>query len=67
MEEFFQLRLAQLRRSKKVSARNMSLALGQCESYINKIENGKAFPSMRLFFSICEYFGISPRQFFDGV
>lgn len=43
----------------------MSLTLGQSESYINKIENGKAFPSMQIFFYICDYFGISPRDFFD--
>ena len=52
MEEFFRQRLAQLREQKGVSARDMSLTLGQSESYINKIENGKAFPSMHLFFYI---------------
>lgn len=64
-EEFFRQRLSQLRNQKGVSARDMSLTLGQSESYINKIENGKAFPSMQIFFYICEYFGISPRDFFD--
>ena len=29
------------------SAREMSLALGQNPSYINRIENGKALPSMQ--------------------
>ena len=64
-EEFFRQRLSQLRSQKGVSARDMSLSLGQSESYINKIENGKAFPSMQIFFYICDYFGISPRDFFD--
>lgn len=64
-EEFFRQRLAQLRSQKGVSARDMSLTLGQSESYINKIENGKAFPSMQIFFYICDYFGISPQDFFD--
>ena len=64
-EEFFRQRLSQLRCQKGVSARDMSLTLGQSESYINKIENGKAFPSMQIFFYICDYFGISPRDFFD--
>lgn len=64
-EEFFRQRLSQLRSQKGVSARDMSLTLGQSESYINKIENGKAFPSMQIFFYICDYFGISPRDFFD--
>lgn len=66
MEEFFRQRLAQLRSQKGVSARDMSLSLGQSESYINKIENGKAFPSMQVFFYICDYFEISPKDFFDS-
>lgn len=65
MEEFFRQRLAQLRIQKGISARDMSLSLGQSESYINKIENGKAFPSMQVFFYICEYFNITPKDFFD--
>ncbi len=64
-EDFFAERLSALRAQKKVSAREMSLALGQNESYINRIENKKAFPSMQVFFYICEYLDISPRDFFD--
>ena len=65
-EELFYQRLAQLRLQKGVSARDMSLSLGQSESYINKIENRKAFPSLTGFFYICEYFGIEPKDFFDA-
>lgn len=65
MEEFFRQRLTQLRIQKGVSARDMSLSLGQSESYINKIESGKAFPSMQVFFYICDYFNITPGDFFD--
>ena len=65
MEEFFGQRLAQLRMTKGVSARDMSLSLGQSPSYINKIENGKTFPSMQNFFYICEYLGISPGDLID--
>lgn len=64
-EEYFSKRILQLRTAKGISARDMSLSLGQSESYINKIENGKAFLSMRVFFYICEYFGITPKEFFD--
>ena len=64
-EEYFSKRISQLRILKNVSARDMSLSLGQSESYINKIENGKAFPSMQVFFYICEYFNITPKEFFD--
>lgn len=64
-EEFFSKRLATLRMSKGVSARDMSLSLGQSESYINKIENGKSFPTMQNFFYICEYLQITPKDFFE--
>ena len=38
-ENLFAERIAELREKKNVSAREMSLALGQNESYINRIEN----------------------------
>ena len=63
--EDFVNRLVHLRMNKGVSARDMSLSLGQSENYINEIENGKAYPSMQAFFYICEYFDISPQDFFD--
>ena len=63
--ELFYQRLSELRTNLGVSARDMSLSLGQSESYINKIENRKALPSMQAFFYICDYLGISPRDFFD--
>lgn len=64
-EEFTQNRIAQLRMQNNVSARDMSLSLGQNDSYINRIENKKALPSLQGLFYICEYFSISPQEFFD--
>lgn len=64
-EDFFAERISALRRQKNISAREMSLAIGQNESYINRIENKHAFPSMQVFFYICEYLCISPKDFFD--
>ena len=64
-EDFFVERLTSLRNQKNVSAREMSLALGQNGSYINRIENKQAFPSMQAFFYICEYLGVTPSEFFD--
>lgn len=63
--EWFHNRVAELRIQKGVSARDMSLSLGQSESYINKIENRRTLPSMAGFLYICEYFGITPKEFFD--
>ena len=64
-ETFFCERLTQLRLEKGVSAREMSLALGQSEAYINRIENNQMLPSLTVFFYICEYFHISPKDFFN--
>lgn len=64
-EDFIPERLAKLRSQKGVSARDMSLSLGQANNYINNIENKKALPSMLSFFYICEYLGVTPQQFFD--
>ena len=63
-EEFIK-RLTQLRLQKGVSARDMSLSIGQSAGYINNIENGVNLPSMAAFFYICDYLGVSPRDFFD--
>lgn len=64
-EEKLVKRLIELRQQKNVSARDMSLSLGQSDGYINKIENRKSMPSLFGFFCICEYFGITPKEFFD--
>lgn len=60
----FSKRLTELRTQKGVSARDMSLSLGQNPTYIHKIENGVALPSMMGFFYICEYLDIEPAEFF---
>lgn len=64
-EKDFALRLAQLREKKNVSAREMSLAIGQNPGYINNIESGKSLPSLPGVFYICDYLGISVSEFFD--
>ena len=64
-EDFVPERLAKLRTQKGVSARDMSLSLGQANNYINNVENKKTLPSMQSFFYICEYLGVTPQEFFD--
>lgn len=63
--EFVAKRVVQLRSLKKVSARDMSLSMGQNEGYINSIENKKASPSLQGLYYICEYFGVQLKDFFD--
>lgn len=57
-------RLTSLRIMRGVSAREMSLSLGQGAGYISNIENGGNLPSMAMFFEICEYLNVSPGEFF---
>ena len=65
LEKIIGTRVAQLRMAKGVSARDMSLSIGQGAAYIHNIENRKTMPSMRGLFFICEYLNISPKDFFD--
>ena len=63
--EFVRERITQLRIQKGVSEYKMSYDLGHSRGYINNISSGKTLPSMTEFFAICDYFGISPVEFFD--
>lgn len=66
MEQFVRNRITQLRLQKGVSEYQMSYDLGRSRGYINNISSGKSLPSMSEFLSICEYFNISPTDFFDN-
>lgn len=64
-EKDFSLRIATLRTKKGVSARDMSLSMGQNPGYINNIESGKSLPSLSGIFYICDYLNITPSELFD--
>ena len=64
--EFVRDRITQLRIQKGVSEYKMSYDLGHSRGYVNNISSGKALPSLAEFFAICEYFGITPIDFFDA-
>ena len=64
-EKFVRERITQLRLRKGVSEYRMSYDLGHSRGYVHNISSGKALPPMREFFAICDYFGLTPQQFFD--
>ena len=64
-EDCIRRRITQLRIKKGVSEYQMSYDLGHSRGYIYNISSGKALPPMKEFLSICEYFEITPQQFFD--
>lgn len=63
--QVFTDKLRELRNQNGISAREMSLSLGQNVNYINLIENGKRKPSLDMFLYICEYLKVSPEYFFS--
>ena len=64
-KDFMRNRITELRMKADVSEYQMSLELGQNKSYVQSISSGRAMPSMAGFFNICDYFGITPIEFFD--
>lgn len=63
--DFIRNRITQLRLQKGVSEYKMSYDLGHSRSYIYNISSGKTLPPMAEFLQICNYFNITPSQFFD--
>ena len=64
-ESFIRQRITQLRIQKNVSEYKMSMDLGHSKGYIQSISSGRALPSMSEFLVICDYFNITPIEFFD--
>lgn len=64
-EAFIRQRITQLRIQKNVSEYKMSMDLGHSKGYIQSISSGRALPSMSEFLTICDYFDITPLEFFD--
>ena len=64
-KNFIQTRYAAIRNAHKISARKLSFELGQSSEYINQIENGKNLPSLESLLNFCDFFHISPAEFFD--
>jgi len=64
-DKFVRDRITQLRLQKGVSEYQMSYDLGHSRGYIYNISSGKCLPPMGEFFAICDYFGITPQEFFD--
>lgn len=64
-EQFVRDRITQLRPRKGVSEYRMSYDLGHSRGYVHNISSGKATPPMKEFLAICEYFELTPQQFFD--
>jgi len=66
-ENFLQdmgLRISKKRIEKNISQRQLSLAAGKEESYMNRVELGKVNVSILAFLEICKLLEIDPKDFF---
>ena len=63
--QFIRERISVLRTKKNVSEYRMSTDLGHSKSYMQSISSGRSMPSLSEFLYICEYLGVTPREFFD--
>ena len=59
-DEFIK-RLVELRMSKGVSARDVSLSLGLSHGFINRIEKDAGLSTIENSFDICDFLGITLR------
>ena len=57
-------RITALRMQLGKSEALLSRELGKDKGYLQNITSGRAFPSMEMFFEICNYFEITPQEFF---
>lgn len=64
-DKFVRERISLLRTNLGISEYKMSLDLGHSKSYIQSISSGKSLPSLSEFLYICEYLGVTPREFFN--
>lgn len=63
-EQFLRDRVTALRMERGISEYQLSLELGKCKTYIQAITSGKALPSFDAFFNLCDYFELTPEEFF---
>ena len=64
-KDFISNRFVKIRLAKNISARKLSIELGQSSQYINQIESGRKMPSLEMLLTFCDYFNISVAEFFD--
>ncbi len=65
-ENYIRQRMTELRLKKGVSEYKMSTDMGKSKGYIQSISSGRSMPSISEFLYMCEYFGVTPREFFDS-
>lgn len=63
--DFIRNRITELRLRKGISEYKMSYDLGKSRGYIFNISSGRSIPPLKELLSICDYFEITPAEFFN--
>lgn len=63
--DFIRKRITELRLAKDCSEYQVSLDLGYSKGYIQSITSGHSLPSIRSLLDICNYFNVTPSEFFN--
>lgn len=62
--QFLREKITRLRLEKDISEYKLSLAIGKSKTYIQAVTSGKSLLSFDAFFDICDYFNLTPEEFF---
>ena len=64
-KDFIKERIATLITLHQISEKRVSRELGCSPGYIQSLTSGSSLPSFDMFFKICDYFELTPAEFFD--
>ena len=65
-DRLIRMQLADVRKSKNITQKQLSAISGLSESCISNIENGYSFPRMGAFLKLCAYFEVNSDYFISG-
>lgn len=63
--DFIRKRITKLRVARDISEYKISTDLGFSKGYVQSITSGRSLPSLQALLDLCDYFNISPKDFFD--
>lgn len=64
-DEQFRLRIAKLCADHNITLKELSYGVDKSSSHVSNNMTGNKYPSMHALYDICEYFSMSPSQFFS--
>ena len=62
--QYVREKITSLRLQKDISEYKLSFEIGKSKTYIQAVTSGKSMLSFEAFFDLCEYFNMTPEEFF---